>query len=74
MTLRAWRIAAFLAPSRFAWRPHKNVFEDNTPLARGKQRVTAQAADFAARRVAWRLDRDDLVLGLAAWTSEGDRL
>jgi len=61
-------------PSFAAWRTHKDVFEENAALARGKQSVTPQAANFATLRFAWSLDRDDLIFGLATWTGEGGRL
>jgi hypothetical protein len=67
--------ARFLASSRFvARRLHKDVFEYDTPFARRKQGVTAQAADFAAGVSLGASIVTILYFGLATRTFEEDRL
>jgi hypothetical protein len=66
--------AGFTRPGASARPPDKEVFKKNAPLASRELSVTPQAGNFAVRRVTWSVDRDNLILCLAAWAAEIVRL
>jgi hypothetical protein len=52
----------------------KNVFKEDISLTRRKQCVTPQAAIFGFTHVTSSRNGDDLILRLATWAYEGERL
>jgi len=68
------RARSFPLPRPSAWPPHKEVFEEDATLARGKQRVALQAGNLPLRHVTRSLDADDPILCLAAWVAEENGL
>jgi hypothetical protein len=60
--------------SASAWPPQKEVFKEGAAVAGWKHRITLQAGNLSVRHITRRLDTDDPVFCLAAWTVEDDGL
>src|SRR5580704_556331 len=57
-----------------AWKPHKDVFEEDALVARRKHSVTPQASNLTAVRPTGGFDCDNFARRTAARTVEGNRL